>query len=317
MDEIHPLRLPILTKKSLAIPIRKEMTIKSDHLSHKVFVVFLLLVGGTAVLAMNLKGLDYYFTPVALRPFRSDYSAMRPSGSYSHGLGIIGAAMVIIGVTIYSSRKRIRALWTLGRLGLWLEIHIFLCLLGPILIIYHSTFKAGGIAAISLWTMTTVVASGVIGRFLYVLIPRNINGNSLTIDEIDLELQRLSVSLKSDEFGNALLQLIDNAFAQIKPPKGFLQTFSVLAHLQRAKTHIRSEIHKFFKQKNVHPHVVARMTHNANARASLLQKSIVLSRVERLFYYWHAIHLPFTIIMFITLALHVAVVWLLGYHWIY
>ena len=131
-------------------------------------------------------------TPLAERPFREDYGTMKPSGNYSHGLGIVGSLMIIIGVTTYSTRKRVRRLWNIGRLSLWLEFHIFLCLLGPILVVYHTTFKAGGIASITLWTMLSVVASGVIGRFLYVQIPRNMKGAELTEQEIAGELDRLA-----------------------------------------------------------------------------------------------------------------------------
>ena len=126
------------------------------------------------MVALNFHGMEYYTTPMEERPFHDDHDTIKPSGYFSHGLGILGTVLIIIGVTMYSTRKRIRALWKIGRLSRWLEFHIFLCLLGPILVVYHTTFKAGGIAAISLWCMISVAASGVVGRFLYVLIPRNI-----------------------------------------------------------------------------------------------------------------------------------------------
>jgi hypothetical protein len=44
---------------------------------------------------------------------------------------------------------------------------------------------------------------------------------------------------------------------------------------------------------------------------------MLLLQIEKLFYYWHAIHLPFTAIMFVTLALHVGVAIWLGYTWIF
>jgi len=44
---------------------------------------------------------------------------------------------------------------------------------------------------------------------------------------------------------------------------------------------------------------------------------VLLTQMERLFFYWHAVHLPFTVIMFITLAAHVIVTVLLGYRWIF
>jgi hypothetical protein len=307
--------------KTIAPPIRpairKEKRVEKDHMSHIVFILFLFLVGGVAMITLGIKGLDYYLTPMASRAFRADYSYMKPSGIYSHSLGIFGAIMVIVGVAMYSSRKRMRSLWKLGRLSRWLEIHIFLCLIGPILIVYHTTFKAGGIAAISLWAMTSVVASGVVGRFLYVLIPRNLNGNELTMEEIDVELQQLSTELMANETGKVVLKTIDDAFIGVRRPKGLLDTFGVIFQLQRVKTHVKEDIQHYMRHRKVERTLAAELMENANARASLLQKSMVLNRVERLFYYWHAIHLPFTIIMFVTLALHVTVAILLGYRWIF
>jgi hypothetical protein len=55
----------------------------------------------------------------------------------------------------------------------------------------------------------------------------------------------------------------------------------------------------------------------AGARVSLLQKSIVVGQFGRLFHYWHVIHLPFSIIMFITLAAHIVASFLMGYTWIF
>jgi hypothetical protein len=153
-------------------------------LAHGVFVAFLAFVVVTAVIAIGVHGFGYYTTSIPERPFLPAYSTMKPSGPYSHGLGIVGASMITIGVTMYSTRKRVKRLWNLGKLSRWLEVHIFLCLLGPLLVVYHTTFKAGGIAAISLWCMLSVAASGIIGRFLYVQIPRNIKGNELSEQEI-------------------------------------------------------------------------------------------------------------------------------------
>jgi len=284
--------------------------------SHSLFLIFLLLIAVSAVVALSVRGWEYYLTPLEARPFHSEYSTLKPSGSYGHGLGIIGALMVIIGVSTYSTRKRIRSLWNIGKLSRWLEFHIFLCLLGPILVLYHTTFKAGGIAAISLWTMLSVAASGIIGRFLYTLVPRNLNGNELTLEEINAQLNELGSSLQSSTIGKQIVQMIDDAFANITKPKNLGQTFSTFMHLQSIKSHVKHNIHKLILESNLSHDIAKQMTASSHARASLFQKSLVLSQVERIFFYWHAIHLPFTIIMFITLAAHVVVVVILGYRWI-
>lgn len=285
--------------------------------SHSVFVTFLVIVGTLALISLSVKGWNYYLTPLDQRPFHADYADMKPSGPYSHGLGIIGSVLIIIGVSLYSCRKRMRSLWNLGKLSRWLEFHIFLCLVGPTLVIYHTTFKEGGIAAITLWTMLSVVASGVIGRFLYTQIPRNLNGTELTLGEIRSEMQNLGTVLEADDLGARVIRVIDNAFEQIQPPAGIVGAVNTFFHLEQIKVKTHHSVHLMIEASHLPVETAKKIQGAASERASLLQKSVLLSQVERLFYYWHAIHLPFTVIMFITLAAHVTVSILLGYRWIF
>ncbi len=286
-------------------------------MAHKVFIVFLLTVGFFAAVSVGIHGFDYYITPKAERPFRTDYGEMTPSGTFSHGLGIVGASMITIGVALYSSRKRIRALWNLGKLSSWLEFHIFLCLLGPVLVIYHTTFKAGGIAAISLWTMLSVAASGIVGRFLYVLIPRNIKGGELTSHQINEEFDRLGAVLRESELGTKLLQGVDRHFASIRRPETFGQTVATYFSLMKSKRQVRRAVRKLLAKSDLSPATARNLYRAASARASLIQRSVVLLQAEKLFFYWHAIHLPFSIMMFVTLAVHIGVALWLGYRWIF
>ncbi len=101
-----------------------------------------------------------------------------------HGFGIIGTLMMIVGVGIYMIRKRSRKLFTFGYLKHWLEFHIFLCTVGPILVLYHTAFKFGGIVSVSFWSMVLVVLSGVVGRFIYIQIPRTIQGKEIDIKDL-------------------------------------------------------------------------------------------------------------------------------------
>ncbi len=286
-------------------------------MAHKFFVAFLFVISFSAVLAIGARGFHYYATPISQRPFLADYEMMKPSGTYSHGLGIIGSTMIIVGVTMYSTRKRVRALWNLGKLSRWLEVHIFLCLLGPILVLFHTTFKAGGIAAVSLWCMLSVAASGVIGRFLYVQIPRNIKGTELTQQEIRGELDRLGRELGLSPLGKQLMASMDERFASVRPPATMRDTAALLFRLHGARRSVKHAMHEAIARSGLSHHQARTLFKLASARTMLLQKTIVLAQVEKLFFYWHAVHLPFTVIMFITLAAHVIVTVMLGYRWIF
>jgi hypothetical protein len=242
---------------------------------------------------------------------------MKTSGVYSHGLGILGGSMITLGVITYSSRKRIRSLWKVGRLSIWLEFHIFLCLLGPILVIFHTTFKAGGIAAISLWAMISVWASGMVGRFLYAQIPRNLQGAELTGDQIQAELEAHRMKLAGSPLGQQVLQNIDRSFSGFTSPQRLSEILPAMARLRSLRTQIRHSLDAVTQRAAIGAAQANEIRKAALARTRLMQQSIILGQVGRLFYYWHAIHLPFTIIMFITLAAHVVVAVLMGYTWLF
>ncbi len=148
------------------------------YLSALVMIVILV----TAVLAIN--GSDYYLTPLTERHNHDQYDSLKPTGILGHGIGIAGSLLIITGVFGYMARKRFQSLSRLGKLNHWLEFHIFLCTLGPILVLFHTSFKFGGIIAISFWSMTVVVISGIIGRYIYLQIPRSIEGRELTLYEL-------------------------------------------------------------------------------------------------------------------------------------
>jgi hypothetical protein len=192
-----------------------------------------------------------------------------------------------------------------------------LCLLGPILVIYHSTFKAAGIAGISMWSMLSVASSGIIGRFLYVLIPRNSVGGELSRDEINAEFDKISESLTKTEEGKHILSEMDKRFASLRRPRNIRETIARFLEIQRLKASTGHWISQLLKTKSLPRNVAHQLRAAALARAKLLQRSVLLIQVEQLFYYWHAIHMPFTIIMFITLAVHIGVAIWLGYTWIY
>jgi hypothetical protein len=287
------------------------------ELAHKVFLAFIVLVTIPAVVVMAVFGYGYYATPVHLRPFRPDHEQLKASAPYSHGLGILGTTMIIVGVSAYSARKRLRSFWSLGNLSGWLTFHIFLCLVGPILVIFHSTFKAGGVAAISLWTMVSVWLSGMMGRFLYLQIPRNLQGVELSPVQVKEQLTRLAVDISASGVGRELIQQIDRRFTLVKQPDSLFETFRTFLHLSSIRGELYHVTHDTLAKAGLPRATASRLSKVVHERITLYRKSVVLAQIQKLFHYWHVIHLPFSVIMFITLAAHVTVTILLGYSWIF
>ena len=155
-----------------------------SKIAHIIYITVLSAIVIAAFSIIIHIGFSYYNTNVEERFFHPDHITLKPSGILGHGLGIIGSLFMIIGVSAYMARKRFRLLHRIGILKHWLEFHIFLCTLGPILVLYHTSFKFGGLVAISFWSMVAVFLSGVIGRFIYIQIPRTIEGRELSEDEV-------------------------------------------------------------------------------------------------------------------------------------
>src|SRR6056300_1050137 len=152
----------------------------------KVFIYRFLMVAIVLLVSFYLfdKGQSFYDTQLEERFYHEDYQNLRASGFFGHGLGVIGTLIIAFGVWGYIYAKKTLRFEKYVRLKYLLEFHIFLCTIGPIMILFHTAFKFGGIVSISFWSMVAVVLSGVIGRFIYIQIPRTIEGRELNLSEV-------------------------------------------------------------------------------------------------------------------------------------
>lgn len=268
-----------------------------------------------AVLAWQV-GSEYYQTPLSERPFAVDHELLKPSGLVGHGYGVAGTAMMIVGVTLYSTRKRIEWLAKVGRLGNWLHFHIFLCTLGPFLILLHTTFKFGGIVSIAFWSMAVVVVSGVFGRYVFARIPKAMDGKFRGIQEIDAEARGLEDEIRrSGSLTPGQLEAL-LAGPVLRSPRGTLDALWLAARGDVASRLHLARGRRALSRAGVAPHVRRRTLRLVRNRLALEQQSRLLLPFQRLFSYWHILHLPLAIVLLIVTIVHVAVAFLFGYVWL-
>jgi hypothetical protein len=286
---------------------------------HNIYVGLFFTVGAIVVIVLAINGYNYYTTPLEERFFNAQHGNLKPSGAWGHGFGIIGTLMMIAGVSIYMIRKRVRWFFNIGFLKHWLELHIFLCTVGPILVLYHTAFKFGGIVSVSFWSMVLVVLSGVIGRFIYVQIPRTIQGQEMGINAInDLRENLESKVTKAIDFDQKTL----DEFKVITSPEryrdfSFLRSLSFIPNDFFKIRKILRTIKKDLKLSAL-PKVVRKSIINSAEYEIVLTRRIGMLRTfHKLFRYWHIAHLPFAIAMFVIMLVHVGVTLAFGYKWIF
>ena len=259
----------------------------------------LIVIIVTAYLAYT--GYSYYHTPLVERFYHPHHNWFKPSGLYGQGLGIIGTLMILFGVSIYIARKRYNFMVKYLRLKYLLEFHIFLCVLGPILILFHTTFKFGGIVSVAFWSMTAVVFSGVIGRYIYIQIPRTIEGRELSLNEVkDMKTDLAYVLNDKFSLDTTIITLIENLTTLSTKKNQSLRSLRKTLRTHKIPRSERSTIIKMVKKEK-----------------ALMGKIARLQTMQKMLKYWHVIHLPFALIMLLIVVIHVAVTLSLGYKWIF
>jgi len=275
-------------------------------------VVLWLAAAGTALYF----GFDYYRLPLHERAFAEMHDVFKPSGIVGHGLGVAGSLMMIVGVGMYSLRKRVPFLSRLGRLRGWLQVHIFLCTLGPFLVVLHSSFKFGGIVSIALWSMLIVVASGVFGRYLYARIPKTIHGQFLSLRAIEADKDSLLQSIESRTGLSRAELLAIRGPARLTDPRGFLHALYLAARNDLGSRRLRRRIDRKLSESRVPHDVRKRLGGLIRDEIQLEQQVILLKPFQRLFRWWHILHLPLAIVMFVIMIVHIAVAAAFGYAWV-
>ncbi len=278
-----------------------------------------LLTGIVITVYLGYTGYSYYFTPVEERFFHQAHNILKPSGYLGHGLGIIGSLMMLIGVATYMLRKRLKMLSRFGAIKNWLEFHIFLCSIGPLLVLFHTAFKFGGIVAISFWCMVAVVLSGIIGRFIYVQIPRTIQGNEYSLEELKAVNQSYGDKLRNEfNLNNSLIQKLEY-FTSLKVYKSAtlftIIPLTIKDHFANRK--VLKELKHELKKENISKKSIKKISAVCNAKLVLSRRTSLLHSVHEMFRHWHIIHLPFAIVMLIIMILHVGITVAFGYRWIF
>ena len=286
---------------------------------HAIYISLFFIVGITVTILLALNGYKYYSTPLEQRFFDPNHITLKPSGSWGHGFGIIGTLMMIIGVAVYMVRKRVRTFLNFGYLKNWLELHIFLCTLGPVLVLYHTAFKFGGIVSVSFWSMVLVVLSGVVGRFIYVQIPRTIEGQEMGINAInDLRVNltaKVNEAIDIDQKVMSDFQLLASPerYKQLSFPVALTYTMKDFFKIRLLMMRIRRIVNKAGLSKVIKKDIIRA----AKAEIILSRRIGLLRTFHKLFRYWHIAHLPFAITMFVIMLIHVGVTIAFGYKWIF
>ena len=294
---------PAKTPKPAESPVNQQQVSKAELSklgSRKEMVVAMGLC--VFLLALFFVGRAYY-----------DDRYYTPEEGLGYWLGLTGGVMMLLGMA-YTAFKYIGVLRTRAVMKHWLTIHIWLGILGPILVMIHSTFHLGSLnGAIAFITMQLVVISGIMGRYLYSKTHYGLGGRKAQVKDLHQMLKLAGHKIKSeslDRFTESVLtpkHTLGNAFWD-------LFTFGWRSRWLyfRLTENMRHLLYQLAQEKGWDKSMVRekRREFKSQLRAYILMlKKVALFKVyERFFAFWRNAHVPLIYLLLMSGVVHVIAV---------
>jgi hypothetical protein len=226
------------------------------------------------------------------------------SGLFGHGIGILGFVLMLATETLYSLRKRSRrARW--GRPASWLRFHIFTGLVGPYMVLLHSSWKFNGLAGLVMLMTVVVVVSGFIGRYIYTAVPRNADGLMLEADDLQGQIAAAEADLRRGLAGQPAVGQALAAQMALPAPAAAGSTMLVLGRpLLRWRQ--RQQWRRALRGLDPAARAQAKQMEALIERRQALQRQAAsLASARRLLGVWHSVHIPLGMALFTAAFIHI------------
>jgi len=291
--------------QSEAVPGRdlwQGVTRRASAVSGHVNTIF--LVGLTAVILAGWR--------------QSGERHLTPEEGIGYILGIVGSAMMLL-LLVYPLRKRLRWMRAVGSVRIWFHIHMLFGIIGPSLILFHANFSLGSAnSTIAFLTMTTVMLSGLVGRFLYIRIHKGFSGQKAVARELLNEAAPLRTGFTEllSQAPEIEAQLAAIGHDIMSMPTGLIRSLRQSGRIVRRSRMIerallnltRDNLNESNRNRSDRRRRMAAVRRSIARYFGEIRKAATLAVCDRLFALWHVLHLPLFVMMVLTAIMHVIAV---------
>ena len=233
----------------------------------------------------------------------------QPGEGLGYNLGLVGGLMMLT-LLLYSARKHLKFMQPLGKLKHWFRIHMMLGVIGPILVIFHTTFHLHSVnASVAFYCMLLVAGSGLVGRFVYTQIHKGLYGSRSTLKEAYDDLAGSSGDIKSKLhfFPKVEKKLIKFEYEALEKKRRFLAGIWFFLSFDVRRMWLAWQCRRYISLK------LGASKHDLTDEASALigqyltriQTVAQFKKFEQIFSTWHVVHIPLMYMMVATAIFHV------------
>jgi len=262
---------------------------------------------------------DYYALDYFARFDAPKHSWLRPSGLVGHGYGIAGGLLILSNL-LYLVRRRFPRVRALGSMRAWMRWHVFSGLAGPALVVLHSALTLRTWPAmLSSVALLIVVVSGLVGRYLYGLIPRGRSGEAVSQEQACADLDHALMDLRaSGVSGRVSVDALEAAADDLLTPlrqrgsvglRAIPGTLAALARMRR----LGREARRRASSAGASAEELARIDAGASRIRALLLPADFYGLLRSAASSWRGLHRVLAVVMILTAGLHVTVALYLGF----
>jgi thioredoxin reductase (NADPH) len=217
---------------------------------------------------------------------------------FGHWLGYVGTSFMLLSLA-YPLHTRLGMLKNLGAQSTWLKLHLWAGFIGATLVTYHAAFKLDRWVGLSSMSMWVVVASGVVGRYLYGMVHSGAGYSQFKVESMTLDNAALVRQGKRSRAVNVLSR--DSAGT------GKSRAFLMVMLWHQFRDFMAVFWLRWFGLSDVSDRVTRRrILRFLSDRAALRRNRDYLESARRTLRYWNWVHVLLAITMFAIAGVHIA-----------
>jgi hypothetical protein len=280
----------------------------------------LLLLSAVLLAAVTVAGASYYFAPVGERVRSPLHAWLKPSGWVGQAAGIL-ALLIFLSLWLYPLRRRFRWLAFTGAMARWLDVHVSLALILPLLAAVHASWRFSGLIGLGYAAMLTVWLSGLVGRYLYARIPRGKTG--LELDAGGVARHRHALLEEIARRARLPIDEVRSVLGEDPWPCEGLGLWATLRQMVRddfARWRASRALAAACRRRSggrLDRGTLRRVRKLARREMALMQQARLLAATQRVFRFWHVVHRPFAIAALAAVLVHVSVAVIMGATWVW
>lgn len=245
-----------------------------------------------------------------------------PKRGTGYWIGILGG-LILLSLLLYPLRKKHAREAKYGSVTTWFRLHMILGVLGPALILLHSNFQLKSVnATVATVIMLTVVASGIIGRFLYRRVHKGLYDKKAEVTALLYDADVLYDAFGDDmrwapdimeqlkDFQGRVLQAHTNPVQSL----AFIARSAVetrashrqIARRAREILHERAQAERWPKEK--FKAALEGVNQHLDGYFRTVRQAAELKFYSRLFGLWHVLHLPLYLLLIVAAVVHIIAV---------